>query len=209
MVGIQHFEVFFLACVILILTPGTDTIYILSRSAWGKKTGVYSVLGTSSGIITHTILAALGLSVILAKSAMAFMIVKVIGAVYLVYLGVTTLISKDKKLMCVEKSTAHSSKETFLHGFLNNLLNPKVALFFISFLPQFIDSTNAYGIFPFIILGMTFYMMSLIWSFVLVFISAWVTEYLKKDITSSKMINKLCGILYIGFGLKLLTADNK
>lgn len=209
MVGIQHFEVFFLACIILSLTPGPDTIYILSRSAAGKKSGIYSVLGTSSGIITHTVLAALGLSVILAKSAMAFMIVKFIGAAYLVYLGVTTLVSKNKKLVCIENSNATSLREIFIHGFLNNLLNPKVALFFISFLPQFIDPSNTYGIFPFILLGTTFYMISLVWSFTLVLISSWVTEYLKKDVTFSKMINKFCGMIYIGFGLKLLTVDNK
>ena len=96
MVGIIHYEMFLIASIILNITPGSDTIYVLSRSiAQGRMTGIYSVLGTSAGCVIHTVLAALGLSVILSQSALVFMMVKIAGAVYLGYLGVTMLLAKD------------------------------------------------------------------------------------------------------------------
>ena len=137
MLGIEHFEMFLLAGILLNLTPGSDTIYILSRSiAQGKRAGIYSVLGISSGVAVHTTLAALGLSVILSTSALAFMAVKITGALYLGYLGLTTLLSKENKLMSLTEQVM-TRKEIYLQGLLTNILNPKVALFFLSFLPQF------------------------------------------------------------------------
>ncbi len=207
MLGIQHFEIFLIAGIILNLTPGSDTLYILSRSiSQGKRAGVYSVLGISSGVAVHTLLAALGLSLILSTSAVAFMAVKLIGAVYLGYLGLTTLLAKENQLLSLSGNVM-TAKEIYFQGLLTNVLNPKVALFFLSFLPQFISPANSYGLLPFICLGMTFLTTGTIWCFLLVFFSARMTKFLRENRTASAMTNKLCGIIYLGLGVKLLLTE--
>jgi threonine/homoserine/homoserine lactone efflux protein len=207
MFGIVHYEMFLIAGIILNITPGSDTIYILSRSiAQGRRAGIYSVLGISSGCAVHTLLAALGLSMILAQSAMAFMLVKMAGALYLGYLGITTLLTKNNALISLTENTM-SNRDTFLQGLITNVLNPKVALFFISFLPQFIDPQNVYGIVPFILLGVTFLTTGTLWCLVLVFFSARVTAFLRRSSKAANMMNKICGGIYLLLGAKLLTAE--
>lgn len=207
MFGIVHYEMFLIAGIILNITPGPDTIYVLSRSiAQGRGAGIYSVLGITSGCTVHTVLAALGLSVILAQSAMAFMLVKMAGALYLGYLGVTTLLAKNNTLV---SPTEHvmTNKSAFLQGLLTNVLNPKVALFFISFLPQFIDPRNSYGLVPFILLGITFLTTGTLWCLFLVLCSSRVTTLLRQSNKTSNIMNKICGGIYLLLGVKLLTAE--
>ena len=207
MFGIQHFEIFFIAGILLNLTPGSDTIYILSRSiAQGQQAGIYSVLGISSGIAIHTILAALGLSIILSTSAIAFMTVKIIGAIYLGYLGLATLLAKENQLLSLADNMM-TVKEIYLQGLLTNVLNPKVALFFLSFLPQFISPSNSYGLLPFICLGITFLTTGTIWCFLLVLFSSRMTKFLRNNNTAALATNKICGVVYIGLSLKLLMTE--
>ena len=206
MFGIVHYEMFLIAGIILNITPGSDTIYILSRSiSQGRRAGIYSVLGISSGSAVHTLLAALGLSAILAQSALAFMLVKTAGALYLGYLGVTTLFSKNALASFAENNM--SNNDIFLQGLITNVLNPKVALFFISFLPQFIDSQNAYGIVPFILLGATFLTTGTLWCLVLVFFSSGITAFLRQSSQAAALLNKACGGIYLLLGVKLLTTE--
>lgn len=207
MFGISHYEIFIITGIILNLTPGSDTIYILSRSiAQGNKAGFYACLGISTGCAVHTVLAALGLSVILAQSAMAFMAVKVAGALYLGYLGITALFTKENSILSLDDST-RSSWEIYLQGMLTNVLNPKVAPFFLSFLPQFIDASNSYGIIPFIILGITFLTTGTIWCLLLVAFSSRVTAFLRQSNTAANWMNKICGGIYLLLGVKLLNAE--
>ncbi|WP_373325781.1 LysE family translocator [Sporomusa paucivorans] len=204
MFGIIHYEMFLAASIILNMTPGSDTIYVLSRSiAQGRRTGIYSVLGTSAGCVVHTVLAALGLSVILAQSAVVFMMVKIAGAVYLGYLGLTMLLAKDT-LAAAPTQAAMSTKDTFWQGLIIDVLNPKVALFFLSFLPQFIDPQNSYGIIPFLILGLTFIVTGALWLLGVVYFSAKVTTLLREK---TNVMNKVCGSIYILLGAKLLAAE--
>lgn len=204
MFGIIHYEMFLIASIILNITPGSDTIYVLSRSiAQGRLTGIYSVLGTSAGCVIHTVLAALGLSVILAQSALVFMMVKTAGAVYLGYLGVTMLLAKDT-LAAAQPNAAMSPKDTFCQGLIIDVLNPKVALFFLSFLPQFIDPQNSYGMLPFLILGITFIVTGALWLLCVVYFSAKVTTFLRKK---TKLMNKVCGSIYLLLGVKLLASE--
>ncbi|SHJ17221.1 LysE family translocator [Propionispora hippei] len=207
MFGMVHYEMFIIAGIILNITPGSDTLYILSRSiAQGRKAGIYSVLGITAGCAVHTLLAALGLSVILAQSALAFMLVKTTGALYLAYLGITTLLAKNSTLVS-PTDQVKSTRETFLQGLLTNVLNPKVALFFISFLPQFIDPQNSYGIVPFILLGITFLTTGTLWCLFLVFCSSRVTTLLRQGSKAAARMNKLCGGIYLLLGVKLLMAE--
>ncbi len=207
MFGIVHYEMFLIAGIVLNITPGSDTIYILSRSiSQGRRAGIYSVLGIISGCAVHTLLAALGLSVILMQSALAFTIVKAAGALYLGYLGITTLLAKDNAL-ALQTGNVMSAQDIYLQGLLTNVLNPKVALFFISFLPQFIDPQNSYGIIPFIVLGATFLTTGTLWCLLLVLSSSGVTAFLRENTKAATLMNKICGGIYLLLGVKLLTAE--
>ncbi len=133
MFGITSFTVFLAAAIIMNITPGTDTMYIVSRSvSQGKKAGLYSVLGISTGAMVHTFLAAIGLSLILTTSVILFTIVKMIGAAYLIYLGVRMVIQKSSQFE-VKKTKPLTARKVFAQGLLTNLTNPKVALFFSIF----------------------------------------------------------------------------
>ena len=207
MLGITNYEAFIITCIIVNITPGADTIYLLSRSiSLGRKAGIYSMIGILLGCGIHTILVALGLSIILAKSAMAFMTVKTIGAIYLAYLGISALYKKDTTILFTSQTNI-TIKNTLIQGLLTNLLNPKVSLFFLSFLPQFITPNSNYGIIPFIALGSTFIFTSTIWLLILILCSANITSFLRNNETSSKLINKLCGCIYLALGVKLLTTE--
>ena len=148
MFGIENYLGFTKAAILLNITPGSDTMYIITRSvSQGQKAGFYSVLGITSGALIHTLLAALGLSVLLANSPIAFMIVKYIGASYLCYLGFKMLTSKQAPLITnnVQDHKNIATMKPFNYwqiyklGVLTNTFNPKVALFFVAFFPQFIE----------------------------------------------------------------------
>jgi threonine/homoserine/homoserine lactone efflux protein len=143
MFGIHDFSLFLAAGILLNLTPGPDTVYILGRSlAQGRGAGVASALGICVGSIFHTCAAALGLSAILATSALAFSAIKLLGSAYLVFLGVKMLLDRRKRLSSPSNFRWRTTGAAFRQGVLTNILNPKVALFFLAFLPQFIDPTS-------------------------------------------------------------------
>ncbi|MBG6129382.1 RhtB (resistance to homoserine/threonine) family protein [Aquimarina sp. EL_43] len=206
MFGILNFGTFILAGILLNLTPGADTIYILGRSiSQGKKSGVISALGISSGALLHCIFAALGLSILLAKSATAFSIVKYAGAAYLMYLGIKSLLTKSTAIAEVikEKETAKNYKKVYISGVLTNLLNPKVALFFLAFLPQFINPDYAKSAIPFLILGLTFVTTGTIWCMILAFFSAKFANKIRENSKVKFWMDKTTGVLFILLGIKL------
>ena len=139
MFDITTIGLFALASVLLAITPGPDMIYIATRSiAQGRNAGVVSALGVHTGVLIHTVAVALGLSALIAASAMAFGIVKYAGAAYLIYIGIQTFLSNPENFQV--KSTVHAKlRQVYFQGLLVNLLNPKVILFFLAFLPQFVD----------------------------------------------------------------------
>lgn len=206
MLGIINYKLFIISSILLNLTPGADTIYILGKGiSKGKKAAIISALGISIGCMVHTILAAFGLSVILSKSIIAFNIVKAVGAFYLIYLGIKSMKSKDFSLNKENKENISSGK-IFREGILTNVLNPKVALFFLSFMPQFISPNNSFGAIPFIILGSTFVFTGTIWCLILAISSSLMTKKLKEKPSFSKILNRVTGIIFVGLGLKLLTS---
>jgi threonine/homoserine/homoserine lactone efflux protein len=138
--GIHDYWLFVLAGVLLNLTPGQDTFYILGSSiAQGRRVGVASALGICSGCVVHTLAAAAGLSAILATSATAFIVVKLVGAAYLIYLGIRFILARDQSASISAHEAPRQAWKAFRQGVVTNVLNPKVALFFLAFLPQFID----------------------------------------------------------------------
>lgn len=215
MFGIENYLGFIVAAILLNLTPGTDSIYIITRSiSHGTKAGFYSVLGITSGTLVHTLLASLGLSVLLAKSPMAFMLVKYIGAGYLCYLGLKMIMSKKEPLIAnslqAEKngiSPKHSNNwQIYKQGMLTNVLNPKVALFFLAFFPQFVDPNYAYGMLSFLILGLTFASTSLVWCLCLALLASVLSKSLRRNPSFETILNKISGTVFVGMGVKLMTA---
>lgn len=206
MLGIVGYGSFLISSVALNLTPGADTIYILSRSAvGGRKKGIVSALGISTGILIHTLLAAFGLSALLASSEVAFNIMKTLGAAYLIFMGIKTLISKKSVLSPLENSV-ESLLLTYRQGVLTNALNPKVALFFLALLPQFVAADNSYGVLPFLILGLSFFTTSTVWSLILAFISSFIAKLLGRSDKAKTLAGKSAGLIYILIGLNIFAA---
>ncbi|MCK5350279.1 MAG: LysE family translocator [Desulfobacula sp.] len=203
MFGIENYLGFIIAAIILNLTPGTDTMYILTRSvSQGKNAGLVSVAGIMSGCIVHVLCAAFGLSLILSSSAFVFMLVKWAGALYLIYLGIKTLLEKNKTFETSQSDYAvRDLAKIYKQGVITNVLNPKVALFFLSFLPQFINPNHVTGPIPFLILGGTFLVTGTIWCLFLSWTAASMTDALRNNKIADTLLQKLSGIIFIGFGL--------
>ena len=205
MLGIVGYGSFVGSSVLLNLTPGSDTIYILSRSATGgRRKGIASALGISTGILLHTLLAAFGLSAILATSVVAFNVMKILGAAYLAFMGVKSVFSKASILQVNSQNSGESTRKTYIQGILTNALNPKVALFFLALLPQFVSPDNTFGFLPFVILGLTFFTTSTVWCLVLAFVSSPISRLLNKSEKTGKLANKTAGIIYVLLGLNVL-----
>ncbi|MGP5502645.1 LysE family translocator [Psychrobacter faecalis] len=214
MFGIENYLGFVLAAILLNLTPGSDSMYIITRSiSQGQTAGFYSVLGIISGILIHTLLAALGLSVLLANSPTAFIIAKYIGASYLCYLGVKMLMSKQQPLIgaSLQENGKPSSAKTldywqiYKQGMLTNTFNPKVALFFLAFFPQFINPNYANSTLSFLLLGLTFAVTGFIWCLCLALLASKFSENLRKKPSIEAILNKISGVVFIGLGIRLLT----
>ncbi|MFJ7919782.1 LysE family translocator [Lysinibacillus fusiformis] len=195
----------FIAIVLLLfLIPGPAVIITITQTLKsGKKNGIYTALGIGLGDLVHTLAAVLGLSAILMKSATAFEVVKYIGVAYLVYLGIQMLITKPKKIEqpTVEQSPASTS---FRQGFLAEILNPKTALFFLAFLPQFIQHNETPVTVQLLTLGITFVVMSALYTILLAVVTSFIGEKMfTKTSGSSRWLEKTVGFVYIGLGVKL------
>jgi threonine/homoserine/homoserine lactone efflux protein len=156
MFGITHFGFFVVAVFLLNVTPGPDTAYIVGRSvAQGRGAGLTSALGISAGCCVHTLACAFGLTALLAASATAFTVIKFVGALYLIYLGVRLIFARPAATEATgDVKTARAAgapkslRQLFLQGFWTNVLNPKVVLFFVSFFPQFVTIGSAHKTLP-------------------------------------------------------------
>jgi threonine/homoserine/homoserine lactone efflux protein len=207
MFGIHDLGVFLMACLAVNLTPGPDTLYILGRTmAQGRRAGIASVLGISSGCLFHTIAAACGLSVLLAASASALFAVKLIGAVYLIYLGVRMLISRTELSASTTGLAPASPWLVYRQGMLTNVLNPKVALFFLAFVPQFIAADSPDKFVAFLALGACFVMTGTLWCLCLVWLASPIGDHLRRKPASASIVNRVTGALLVLLGLRLAVA---
>src|SRR5499427_3454950 len=207
MFGIHDFGIFLAAGFLLNLTPGPDTLYILGRSvAQGREAGIASAFGISLGSIFHTCAAALGLSVILATSALAFVEIKVLGGAYLVFLGMKMILDRRRELALPSNFRRRTTFAAFRQGVLTNVLNPKVALFFLAFLPQFIDPASNMKIAAFITLGLTFATTGTIWCLVLAWFASNFSNRLRANETIAQWLNRTAGALFVFLGVRLAIA---
>jgi threonine/homoserine/homoserine lactone efflux protein len=207
MLGIHHYWLFIATAILLVITPGQDTFFILGRSlSGGRSAGIAAALGITAGSVIHTFAAALGLSALLATSPYAFMAVKFAGAAYLIYIGVRALASRASGLPGEAAGVSADGRwPAFRQGVLSNLLNPKVALFFLALMPQFIDAGSTRKVGAFIALGLTFVALGVIWCLVLAVAAASLRGAFLRRPSMASVLNKVAGTLFIALGLKLAT----
>jgi RhtB (resistance to homoserine/threonine) family protein len=204
MFGIHDFGLFLATGILLNLAPGPDTAYIVGRSiAQGREAGVASALGITVGSIFHTCAAALGLSAILAASAWAFGIVKIVGGAYLVFLGIKMLLERRTPVDMPANFRRSGIVAAFRQGILTNILNPKVALFFLAFLPQFIEPTSNAKVAAFITLGLTFVTTGTVWCLILAIFASAFSERLRGNQTVAAVLNRAVGGLFVFLGVRL------
>jgi threonine/homoserine/homoserine lactone efflux protein len=205
MLGTHDLALFVLSGLLLNLTPGPDTLYIVGRSTTqGWRAGAIAALGIGAGIFVHIAAAAVGLSAILAASATAFTAIKIAGAIYLVYVGISLL--RSSRSTGRERGTTPapaSLRAIFLQGFLTNVLNPKVALFFLAFLPQFVDQAAQNKAMAFLFLGVIFNLNGTLWNLLVAWSSARVGAAAARNGTFSRWFNRCVGGLFVWLGLRL------
>ncbi|OJB14852.1 lysine transporter LysE [Burkholderia ubonensis] len=212
MLGITHFGFFLVAVFLLNVTPGPDTAYIIGRSvAQGRGAGLMSALGISAGCCVHALACAFGLTALLAASATAFTVIKLVGAAYLIYLGVRMILAKPAAgadtARAAPVAAAKALRQLFMQGFWTNVLNPKVVLFFVSFFPQFVSAGSAHKALAFLTLGAVFVVMSTIWNSMLAWVAGSVTRRFSGKPGVKKWLDRTVGSAFVGLGLRLAASQ--
>jgi threonine/homoserine/homoserine lactone efflux protein len=203
----HHFVLFLAAAFVLAVTPGPGIFYVLARSlAGGRREGIHSSLGTFVGGLCHVVAAALGVSAILAASAVAFHTVKYAGAAYLVWLGIRMIRTRNAE---PPVATAEPSQGAFRQGILTEALNPKTALFFLSFIPQFIAPQAGHLFFQFVVLGAISVTLNTTADLVVVLLAAPLERKLKHSARFRRRQRVASGLGMIGLGAYLAFADTK
>lgn len=192
---------FLIASLALLITPGPAVLYIVARSInQGRMAGIVSVLGVETANFFHASAAALGLSALLVSSALAFDVVKYLGAAYLIYLGIRKLLARQEE--APEQVTKRESlSRIYSQGFVVNLLNPKTALFFFAFLPQFVTASNGRVTLQMFLLGIMFVVMALITDGCYAFVSSSIANQLKDNQGFARNQRYFTGLIYIGLGV--------
>jgi threonine/homoserine/homoserine lactone efflux protein len=208
MFGTTNFALFVVAGLLLNITPGPDTLYIVGRAAsHGWRGGAIAALGISTGLLVHTFIAAIGLSALLAASATAFAIVKWIGAGYLMFIGASLLFGRSSNRPSPSAQQATKLTAVFLQGFLTNVLNPKVALFFLAFLPQFVDPGAINKPLALMFLGIVFIFNGTLWNLFVAWSAAHVVNRLKAFRYFAHWVNRSVGAVFVYLGVRLALLD--
>lgn len=209
MFDLSQLAIFMAATLALNLTPGPDMLYTATRSlGQGKRAGVASALGIGAGTVVHIIAATLGLSVVLSYSAVTFMAIKYLGAAYLIYLGIKTF--RNKEQLHLGKNVAReSTRRIFWQGVVTNILNPKVALFFLSFLPQFVNPERGSVGLQLATLGIMFDISGVTVLLIVAFAVGHASGWLESKPTFWKVQKWFTGSVFIALGARLALADRK
>ena len=210
----QHLFLFIVAGLLLNLTPGPDVLYIVSNALRaGARTGVVAGLGITAGCFVHVFAAALGVSALLAASATAFTVLKWIGAAYLLWVGLRLLFARAAPVHLESSGGPPAADRTaslwavFRGGFLTNVLNPKVAIFFLAFVPQFIAPEAPHKALAFVLLGTLFNFNSIAVNSGWALAAAWMA---RRDAVQRGMqwLDRVAGAMFVGFGVKLALTEN-
>jgi threonine/homoserine/homoserine lactone efflux protein len=208
MFGTHDLALFVVSGLLLNIAPGVDFLYVLSRSASrGTLAGVWAALGIGLGCFVHVSFAALGLSALLASSAIAFTAVKWVGAAYLIYVGISMLRQRGGLSLALANDTggapADSYTRIFWQGFLTNVLNPKVALFFLAFVPQFIDAASPTKVQAFLLLGAIFNTTGTLWNLFVAWAAGFLASRLRLASRVGLWVNRSLGAMFIALGIRL------
>lgn len=211
MFGIENYQLFVFSTIIFTITPGIDTIFVLNKSiSQGRVMAIYASLGIMTGVLVHTLLAGFGLSVVVAKSALVFSVIKYVGAIYLVFLGIKAILSNQNPLDTEQKVDNQFNKNVLTHfreGVFTNLLNPKVALFFLSFFPQFIKKEAMDSITPYLILGSIVVSIGILWFVSLSYFASLFSAKFRENPKISVWVSKVSGLIFILMGIKVALTE--
>jgi len=200
--------IFFSAALVLAIMPGPGILYVLGRTLnGGKREGVHSALGTLLGGLVHAIAAAVGLSALLVASAAAFQVVRYAGAAYLVYLGIMMI--RNRHLRITESGSSPAGNQSLIQGIITEILNPKTALFFLSFIPQFVVPGKGHATLQFLVLGGISVALNTAVDLVVVFFAAALAERLRSSRSFNTKQRAASGLGMIGLGLYVAVADNR
>jgi threonine/homoserine/homoserine lactone efflux protein len=210
--GTHDLWLFVLSGFLLNITPGPDTLYIVGRSSTqGWRAGAVAALGIGAGTLVHICAAALGLSAILAASATAFTAVKFIGAAYLLYVGISLIRSAGASEFPPGAVVARpaSIRSILAQGFLTNVLNPKVALFFLAFLPQFVAADAGSKPLAFLFLGAIFDFNGTLWNLFIAWSTARLSSRLAPGAVFKRWFNRCVGSVFVFIGIRLALAHDR
>ena len=210
MIDLHSLLLFVLAGIALNLTPGPDMMYTIARSlGQGRLAGVVSALGIGTGSVAHILAAGFGLSALFAYSAVAYSILKYAGAAYLIYLGIRTLIGAGKQIPISNARESRPLRQIFWQGVITNVLNPKVALFFVSFLPQFVDPHAGSVTVQTLLLGAIFDINGTLILVIIALMAGTAGQWLSRRPTFLKYQQWFSGSVLVALGAKLALPDER
>lgn len=210
MLGIHEIWLFVLSGVLLNITPGPDSVYVIGRSMqMGWRGGAAAAFGISCGCFFHVAGAAIGLSALLMASSTAFSILKLVGAAYLVLTGLQMLWSRPALVAVKDEAERNSLRRVFLQGVFTNALNPKVALFFLAFLPQFVAADAPHEPLAFLTLGLIFICTGTLWCLVLAAFAAKAANRLRQSEGVIAWVNRTLGCLFIYLGIRVAMLETR
>jgi threonine/homoserine/homoserine lactone efflux protein len=202
--GIIDLPLFIAAGLLLNITPGPDLLFIIGRAAaQGVRAGVAAAFGVAAGCLVHTVAVALGVAALLATSSAAFDIVKLAGAAYLLYLGLRLLVAKPAALSAARSEALITPRTIFWQGFVTNVLNPKVALFFLALLPQFVAAETPNKALALALLGLIFAANSLLVIVPAAWLAGSLGDRLLRADGASRWLDRALGLLFIGLAVRL------
>ena len=207
MIPLDTLAPFFIACVVLALVPGPDNIFVLAQSALrGRVAGLIVTLGLCTGLIVHTTAVALGVAAIFQASAVAFTVLKLVGACYLLYLAWQAFRAAATEINA-RKDGVLGAQQLYRRGIIMNVTNPKVSIFFLAFLPQFADPTRGPLALQLMLLGGVFILATVLVFGGVALLAGSLGQWLNRSARAQRVMNRIAGMVFVGLALKLAMTD--
>lgn len=205
MLTVDQFFSFLVAAILITSSPGPDNLMVLGMGmSKGRSRGMAFGLGCALGCLSHTVLAVIGVSALIAASSVAFTALKIAGGLYLIWMGIQALHSRGGAKVAAIKGGEDTLKQLFMKGMLANAINPKVVLFFLSFLPQFVISTHGHVGWQMAALGITFTLQAAVLFSLLGYFSGSIGQWLNAKPGASMLLDRIAGIVFVGLGVRLI-----